>query len=396
MKIDTVGQSALLRGIKSLSGEELPSPALTLTDPPAGCAGSNSCIIDYWEGFEAMSKTETFDASFSIGIKGLLSFEAGHKEETVKKVTNHSVVLFIDSRAHRYYTQLNGVAWREGVQRPTPGDEESYRNFYQSYGDRYVSWAATGARYTLALIFTATGEQEAKNVKSVLGLEANIKGVPLEGGIHDKLADGLAKINTSCLILTSSKGTGGIKEGIPSLADSPIKHVNFALSLHTIDLPEPAVIDRRLSSYESVPDKIKVFAPIEKNLSRFDGVAVEAERAQTLRKRIAWIHAVNHFFGNPAPADPKLLKLENLVKEDLAALRQTLRRYEESPSLPVQMPEVQSTCQPMPELSVQGWRSEEFGDPQGKGFELMAEPGCALSAGAPTSATSRCTSSVST
>jgi hypothetical protein len=373
MELDLIGKDNLLSSFKSLIGKEVPNRAVDFDDPPNTSGGNGYCIMDYWEGYEAMSKTETFDASLGIGIKGVLSLDAGYSDKIASKTTNHSVVLLIDSRADRKFTRVRSVKWRDGVTLPTPGDPSSYRDFYTKYGDRFVSSVTTGARYTLALIYFATTAQEAQEVKTNLGLSASIKGAPVEGAIKDNLAKGMEKINVQCKALYSAVGLGDIEGGMPPSESPPTKLLDFALSIQTKNLPEAAIVDVGLESYNVIPGDTHVFGPVDENLTRFNSVTAKAQQARTLYKRADWLSTVYHYFGNTP--DPELDQLRKEVKEDLLALNQVLDTYESNPGDVVTLPELQSIKRDLPELNVQDWESTLYGTDRGEHkHRSMANP----------------------
>ncbi|WP_413205280.1 hypothetical protein [Rhodospirillum sp. A1_3_36] len=375
MAFDENAAGHILKSYKCLVGELIPNQAVTFSDQPSttGAQGSQ-CIMDYWEGYEAMSKIETFGASLDIGIKGVLGLDVGYQETVAQKTTNHSVVLYIDSRVKRFVTEGGAVKWRDDTVRPTPGDLNSYIRFYTKYGDRFVSSVTTGARYALALVYFATTHDEAQEVKANLGLSANIKGIPVTTEIRNDLAKGMEKINVACQLRVVADGLADFKGGVPSVDDPPTRHIDFAMGILTQELPKPAVVDLKLTSYNVVPDDEQVFYQVDQNIDRFEKVRDDAFQIRALYKHVKWISLIYRYFGN-AP-DPKLDTVGKEAELDMKALRGALLSYEESPARKLgDLPELKSLRHGVPELNVQDWESPLYGTDDGrKKYDLMSGP----------------------
>lgn len=284
-------------------------------------------------------------------------------------------MLIIDSIARRHKTSIKNVEWKDDVDLPVEGKPESFRDFYDLYGDSFVSSVTTGARFYMAISINATSQEEADSTKAQLGVSANIKGMPVKADTKVGIANFLKNTNLDISVLTKTLGIGGTGQEVDpdrsKSKDEVTELLNYAFNLQTKPLPEPAIIERVFSGYENVKGG-KMFRELSRNREIFYEVGGPMSLAQfrnECRKKIELITAVHEVFGNFQ--DEGLNRKREKIEADCEALRGVFRAYTENPGLPVKVPEMKFKDRRAPELQFTSGSSDTWGMRSGQDYRFQ-------------------------
>ena len=301
MSAVNVAQGAMFRGwTKRVAvGDVLPSiqetmkPAAVGGDlAPEGAPNPSTCIAKLTEGETIIAKSMKMGVSFDIGLKSVLGLSGDIQTSGQTNISKYSLVLSIDSVANSVQVSTKSLRWNPDVVLPTgPDDLDGIEYFYKSHGDCYVSSVTTGGRFLAIVIINSSSNKQKEEIKTKLGGEAIIKGVPIKGGFSSEVKDSLEKSGVTYNIFTMSIGIKGANVQLSKDPSVINRIVEFAIKLPSnLDQKFPAIIARKVDGYENVPGNQAAsvaFAQMQTNRDNLYGAdGIYNGDYQTLNERL--------------------------------------------------------------------------------------------------------------
>jgi hypothetical protein len=285
--------TTLFQGYNSFTGSAC-STAVTGTSATRGASNRLDYTVctDFESLLLALSISTSVTDSFLVG-----SVDAKASFVNRLNLTSYSVTVLV------YASNVTGDAAYTGVQPPSTMPTD-LNQFFQTYGDTFVSELTLGAEYVAAWVYYAQSKDEQTAVTSALSYH----GITEEGEVSATFATSLQLATQSIQTRqTSSQLVTGIT-GL-TLPDSPPEMIDFALGFGARQPTVPTVIAYGTTGYEHVPGFAPLFEPIVENRDLFEGtdgqagLAADLSTLAGLKNQIAWIQQVYQTYGYTGDVD---------------------------------------------------------------------------------------------
>jgi len=299
--------------------------------------------------------------------------------------STHNLVFLVKSEVILGTESIVGEAkLRPGTAAPTE-DEESVRQFFEAFGDSYVSSITKGAGYYAAYNCKTTSRAEQMSARAELGASALIKGITVGGEVSSAFSDFQKSSGTECDFTQKILGA-------PFLPTPPeTEAMEFARNFPARvkdQLSAPVVLSMTYSGYENVnalggnPFIDKMAINRAKFIGPYRGLSVATpwvSNLATLNKVRSGIdvitRAYDYFGANLSKVDPDLVTKRTRNYAQMGGLILEVNRYMDgSPFGDFNVEPNSSMAQeglPMVEFATA--RSQLFGEARGDPFDDGAQ-----------------------
>lgn len=308
----------MLQGFDTFAG----SARSTLLDGSIGTGGA-SIRCDY----TVCSDLETLKSALNISGSAADNFGEGSVDAKAKFVQSLNLTTY--SMAIVVYTSLiteNSACNIVNLDEKPPTD---LKEFFQAYGDSYISELVQGAEYMCVYVFYCQSEDDQTEVSATL--KAN--GVTEAGDLSAALQTSFDNITSTMTVRQTSRQliTGFSNLSLPS-GDQVVQ---FALDFGSKTPDAPVVISYETTGYEHVPG-ITDFTPISDNRALFlggDGQPGLSDQLQTLnllQNQIEWIQQVYQTYSYTG--DSQLSANAKQVETDIISLSRLIGEIDGDPT----------------------------------------------------------------
>ncbi|QMU71466.1 hypothetical protein [Streptacidiphilus sp. P02-A3a] len=300
------------------------------------------------------------NASFLFG-----SGDAKSKYVQSLNITETSVVVAVYADVVTGSAQATDVSWAPKTVPPTAA---TLNDFYQGYGDSYVSTLTTGAEYIATyVLYSQSTEQQQEIVASLTA-----SGIGESGTVSGSLETAVSQAASSSKVETAFNQTLIGITGLPLPSQDDL--AAFALSFDTRTPDAPEIISFETTGYEHVPGSTSgVFDPIlaSRELLLGDttgtGLVGAADVVSQLDNQIARIQEVYACYGYTG--DAKLAQRAGQVADDRQALGSVLAELRKDPTRTPLLPTLPSLRYGTPAVDVAVTVGGEFGTPGNQPFQ---------------------------
>jgi hypothetical protein len=279
--------------------------------------------------YTVCSSLETIKDALNISGSIADNFGEGSvdaKTQFVQKLnlTTYSMAIVVYTNLITQSSACNDVVLT-GKKPPTDLNE-----FFQAYGDSYVSELVLGAEYMCVYVFYCQSEDDQLKVSAAI----NAKGITDAGQLSGDLQTTFQDINSSVSVRQDSQQliTGYTKLPLPDAAGV----IQFALDFGSGSAPDtPGVISYGTTGYEHVTG-VTDFTPISTNRALYlggddqPGLSGNLETLNLLQNQINWIEQVYQTYTYTGDAD--LPGKATQVKDDIINLSNLLTQIENDPT----------------------------------------------------------------
>ena len=200
---------------------------------------------------------------------------------------------------------------------------DNANEFYQAYGDQFVTSITMGAEFIATYSFYCQTRDEQKSL--VTSLEAN--GVGVGGSVSASLTTAISKVSSEQNIRTNYKSTILGINSVP--LPSPEQMIDFALSFSAQDPNPGVVIGFETQGYEHVPGMPDWFKPVVPVRQAFigapglgGGFGADLETLINLNNQIGYIRQLYNVYGYKG--DTELVARQQEIDTDQNALATVL------------------------------------------------------------------------
>ena len=351
---ESVAEKAMFKGYKQSNlwkkkfQEESTDVANTIVEGKCSVSGSalnsNSTVI-VRDGNEVINNTDVFKSSAGAGIKNVFNIDASMESTQEISIAEGTLLIAINSVIYQDTASCTSSKWIEGTKLPAdPKDHESLKNFYQYYGDSFISEVTTGGRFLAIYALHTRSKEQSDELKRKINLSGNVKGVDLKAGMESGIKEILKQFSSDTELMIMSCGLKDCGLQLPTSDASVDAVFQFALDLQTkTKLENPAILKRAVSGYENVPgnpDFTKAFVQIKNNRNflfqdNASGLNVSSRKLVSLLFRLKRISALYALFGRHT---------DNVVEEAIVKVTSVINRikaifesYEENPGVPIKL-----------------------------------------------------------
>ncbi|MEA3011885.1 MAG: hypothetical protein QOD42_430 [Sphingomonadales bacterium] len=354
----------LFNGYDSIANGMLNANAVTGDAKSSG--GSSLVNIRVCESVSELAKALEIDASLSVSYLKVVNVTAKMKFMQKLNATARSISIVVYASHEDAIWAVKNVKLANGVKAPAADEEAA--DFAASYGDSYVSEAATGGEYYAVYTFHTETQSEQRELTASLKAKGVYTGVTAKLDIQTKLSDFLKATSTNWTF--DQEITGHRNPKLPNQDEL----IRFALDFPSKTLDSPVTTGFKVAGYEGVPGiKRGTFAKIVKNRNHFlgrDGVLLSYARLTGLQNQIGWLKRI--YARYDYSGDSALLDFEKQVKGDLATIDDQISDYKDNPAASFTKPALPSLTKGEPVLSYAAGQPISFGGEGGGGFNFMS------------------------
>jgi hypothetical protein len=336
----------VLQGYDTFAGSARASALVGKANQAGGRQRCDYTMCETTESlYKALSVSSDVAANFGVG-----SVEAKAEYVHSLETTSTSVVIAIYANKVLGTTSYTSAQLKDGVKPPTKDD---LNEFYQSYGDSFLSGITMGAEYIATYVFYSQSVEEQTHVKA--SLEA--KGITQGGQVTAKVQTAVDEVRKTSTVRSTFKQQIYGFSNLPF--PTPEQLVEFALAFSGKDPNSPTVIDFETDGYEHAPGMSPtVWTPIRTNRERFTapasrrGVNAAAEGIDALVNQIKWLRAVYSTYGYTG--DSELAARQQQVEQDYDELAGVVDGIKADPTQPFEVPKLESLSWGLPVLTFAG------------------------------------------
>lgn len=361
--VSLTSPAVVLQGYDSVNGDA----RQTALKGETASTGAN--VIMYHRictDLESLSQALQINQSLSVGMASVGS--ADEKMEFIHNLTvttySVSIVVYV-SKIISTETVTN--AWiKDDVAPPT--DDAALNEFFQIYGDSYVSALTRGGEYYAVYTFHSQTQDEQTNVKATINAHGVVGGTSISTDLQIQLDD----------IRKSTQVYVEVQQGVRGVANLELPKdeeiVEFARTFPTRDLAAPVITSFQSAGYETIKGIGTHFSKVKNNRLKFVGTKVKpglsAKLAYVLmlKNQIDLLHQIYDFYGGHS--DTTLDRVANEVDADLDAINNTMNDYSNDPTAELKHPALKSLShKKIPMLNYSTFYTPYYGSPdQGVGF----------------------------
>ncbi|MEA2439602.1 MAG: hypothetical protein QOH76_1026 [Thermoleophilaceae bacterium] len=298
--------------------------------------------------YTVCTSTETLLKTLSVSASVSAEFGFGGvdaKSEFVQSLetTSTSVVVAIYASVIDGTTVATNPALAPGVK---PPDAAGLSDFFQAYGDSFISSMTLGGEYIATYTFYSQTRTEQQQI--VASLQAH--GVTTSGSVSAGVTTAIGEVASSEVIRVSFSQQ---LFGYTGLAlPTPDQVAAFALGLSAHAPNKPTVVHYDTEGYERVVGmNAAVWQPVIATRDLFtDTVAADAEALDSMLSQTAWLSDLYGTYGYTLDA---LLKTRaGDIKGDAATLKAFIRGMQKDPTQSYTAPTLPSLAYGLPTLNV--------------------------------------------
>ena len=338
--------TTLFQGYNTFTGS---AAATAVTGTSATRGASNRADYTVCTDFESLMVALNISTSVTDNF---LVGSVDAKADFVSRlhITTYSVTVLIyasNVTGDNAYTGVNPPATM-----PTPG---SLNQFFQTYGDCFVSELTLGAEYIAAFVFYAQSKEEQISVTTTLSAHGITEEGELSATFSTSLQVATQSIQTrqtSSQIVTGITGVT-LPEGIQAM-------INFGLGFGKLTPNVPTVISYGTTGYEHVDGFATLFEQIEANRNLFEGTDGQAglsanlSTLSTLKNQIDWVNQVYQTYDYAGDAEMVTTGPGGRayqVKTDYTQLSTAIDMIAQDPTKPAEVPDLPSLSYGSPVLT---------------------------------------------
>jgi hypothetical protein len=323
---ESLAVSALGQGYDSVLGKTL-STAVAFKEPtPTGGASS----VHFWRITDLETLAKTLDVSQSLSVTYGDIASGSEKTDFVSNLnlTTYSVSIMVHAKHGTGTYTLTDFALKDGI--PAPKTHEERVQFFNGYGDSFVSSLTLGGEYIAVYAFYSRSEQEQTELVAEMQAAGLWDGVSVDANLQTKISNFTSSTNTRT---TFTQIVIGLKD--PSLPASD-KICEFGQEFLKLPLTAPAILRFETTGYEKTsPVIIGGFGNIPKNRRYFigtsviDGLTKSLVAVRQLSDQIGWLRSINQFYGYGG--DSILDDAKKKADSDLAKINGQIELWESDP-----------------------------------------------------------------
>lgn len=208
-----------------------------------------------FDGNTVIKHSNKYDMTASAGIMDLFNISVSMKSTEEISVSDSTIIVVIDVMHYQETIKATNTQWKSDAQLPTDlGQHDKLKNFYQYYGDSFVSSVSLGGRFMAVYAIHTLNSSYVNDLQRKISADGNVKGIDLKGQVESKIKDELKKADENIELMILSTGLNNISLQLPSVNSSVDQVFQFTAQLaNEKKLPNPAILERLASGYEKVP-----------------------------------------------------------------------------------------------------------------------------------------------
>lgn len=351
----------LFSGFDSIANGMLPSSAVEGETIKEGLPVN--LTIEVCQSVSELAKALEIDSSVSISF--LKAFNATAKMQFMNSlnVTENNLTIVAYVRNGTSLFEVKEVALKPGIE-PPAGDEEA-AEFFQTYGDSFISEASQGGEYYAVYTFRTTTRTEKSSLTASLKAGGISGGLKFDTETQVKLTNFMKDTQVNWTFRQEMTGIKGI-----SLPSSE-KMIDFALAFSSLEMNSPVTTGLKIRPYEMVPKFGRGFRKVTANRRHFlgaRGVLASLTRLRGVDDQIGRLKDIYRVYGFE---DPDLDAFRPKVDKDLETIETQVHAWEDDPTGAFVRPELPSLARGEPVLNFDEGQPASFGSDTGPNFDFM-------------------------